>query len=68
MVSIAEAERIRSDVSARAGSVQLRQGSSAANRPGLGLPAAAQNKQTVYDIMYDINACSCMISYPTQMS
>jgi hypothetical protein len=31
------------------------------NRPGLGLPAAAQNEQTVYDIMYDINVCSCMI-------
>ncbi len=54
-------------LSARAGSGQLRQGSWAANRPGLGLPVAAQNEQTVYDIMYDINVCSCMISYPTQM-
>ncbi len=54
-------------VSARAGSGQLRQGSGAANRPGLGLPAVAQNEQTVYDIMYDIHVCSCMISYPPQV-
>ncbi len=79
-------------VSARAGSGQLRRGSGTANRPGLGLlAAAAQNEQTVYDIfqwtepskgepsvsphregagydiIYDINVCSCMISYPTQV-
>ncbi len=54
-------------VPARAGSGQLRRCSGAANRPVLGLPAAAQNEQTVYDIMYDINVCSCMISYPTQV-
>ncbi len=53
--------------SAIAGSGQLRQGSCAVNRPGLGLLAAAQNEQTVCDIMYDINACSCMISCPTQL-
>jgi hypothetical protein len=50
-------------LSARAGSGQLRQGSGSANRPGLGLPAAAQNEQTGYDIMYDINVCSCRKSY-----
>jgi hypothetical protein len=42
-------------VSARAGSGQLRRGSGVANRPGLGLPAAVQNEQTVYDIIYGIN-------------
>jgi hypothetical protein len=42
-------------VSARAGSGQLRRGSGAANRPGLGLPTAVQYEQTVYDIIYDIN-------------
>jgi hypothetical protein len=42
-------------VSARAGSGQLRRGSGAVNKPGLGLPAAVQNEQTVYDIIYDIN-------------
>ncbi len=42
-------------VSARAGSGQMSRGSGAANRPGLGLPAAVQNEQTVYDIIYDIN-------------
>ncbi len=31
------------------------------------LPAESQNEQTVYNIMYDINVCSCMISYPTQV-
>ena len=41
-------------VSARAGSEQLRRGSGAAKRPALGLPAAVQNEQTVYDIIYDI--------------
>ncbi len=54
-------------MSARAGSGQLRRGSGAANRPVLGLPAAAQIEQTVYDIMYDVNVCSYMISYPTQV-
>ncbi len=42
-------------MSARAGSEQLRRGSNTANRPGLGLPAAVQNEQTVYDIIYDIH-------------
>ncbi len=69
MVSRAEAERIKSErVSEsriRAAETRKRQG--AANRPGLGLPAAVQNEQTVYDIIYDINVCSCMISYPTQV-
>jgi hypothetical protein len=66
VVSIAKAERIRSErvsesrksgvsVSARAGSEQLRRGSGAAKRPALGLPAAVQNEQRVYDIIYDIN-------------
>jgi hypothetical protein len=54
-VSIAEAERIGVSVSARAGSEQLRRGSGAAKRPDLGLPAAVQNEQTVYDIIYDMN-------------
>ncbi len=42
-------------VSSRAGSGQVRRGSGAVNKPGLGLPAAVQNEQTVYDIIYDIN-------------
>ena len=42
-------------MSARAGSEQLRRGSGAAKRPTLGLPAAVQNEQAVYDIIYDIN-------------
>ena len=42
-------------MSARAGSGQVRRGSGAVNKPGLGLPAAVQNEQTVYDILYDIN-------------
>jgi hypothetical protein len=42
-------------VSAKAGSGQLRRGSGAVNKPGLGLPAAVQNEQTVYDIIYEIN-------------
>jgi hypothetical protein len=42
-------------VSARAGSGQLRRGSGTVNKQGLGLPAAVQNEQTVYDIIYDIN-------------
>jgi hypothetical protein len=33
----------------------VRRGSGAVNKPGLGLPAAVQNEQTVYDIIYDIN-------------
>ncbi len=41
-------------VSARAGSEQLRRGSGASKRPALGLPAAVQNEQTVYDIIYDV--------------
>ncbi len=65
MVSIAEAERIRnkcvSESRIRAAETRKR----AANRQGLGLPAAAA--QTVYAIVYDINAYSCMISYPTQV-
>jgi hypothetical protein len=59
MVSIAEAERIRSErvSESRIGpSEQLRRRRGAAKRPALGLPAAAavQNEQTVYDIIYDI--------------
>ncbi len=42
-------------MSARAGSEHLRRGSGAAKRPDLRLPAAVQNEQTVYDIIYDIN-------------
>jgi hypothetical protein len=53
MVSIAVKESGVS-VSARAGSEQLSRGSGAAKRPALGLPAAVQNEQTVYDIIYDI--------------
>ncbi len=50
-------------VSARAGSGQLRRGSGTANRPGLGLPAAVQNEQTVYDIIYDINVGTILTPY-----
>ena len=42
-------------MSARAGSGQLRRGSCAVNKQGLGLLAAVQNEQTIYDIIYDIN-------------
>ncbi len=42
-------------MSAKAGSGQLRRESDTVNKPGLGLPAAVQNEQTVYDIIYDIN-------------
>ncbi len=52
-------------MSARAGSGQLRRGSGSANRPGLGLPAAAQNEQTVYHIMYDILYSYYSITFKT---
>ena len=42
-------------MSERAGSEHLRRGSGAAKRPALGLPAAVQNEQTVYDIICDVN-------------
>jgi hypothetical protein len=52
-------------VSARAGSEQLtrRRGSGVAKRPALGLPAAVQNEQTVYDIIYDIMTWCYFIIY-----
>ncbi len=47
----------------RAGSGQVRRGSGAVNKPGLGLPAAVQNEQTVYDIIYDINVGTVLTPY-----
>ncbi len=54
-------KELRVRASARAGLEQLRRRSCTAKRPGLGLPAAAQNDQTVYGGTECTSMISCTI-------